>query len=172
MSRLASENSLAGGSLDGRRSVWPVIALSAGLLVIDFKLGPLIQFPILFVLPVMWAAWRHGWRMSCGLALSLAAGRFLCHWYWGFPLKLTAAVINNVLRAGGLVAVAVATAQVAGIVHALRKRVTLLEARLPVCVRCGIIQGEDGVWRPLGELPVSSRRHVCCPSCEDKFTAS
>lgn len=154
------------------RVVWQIFGLSLVLVSIDFYLGPVLQFPVLFVLPVMWGAWERGVRFGCGLALALAISRFVCHWFWDFPLDFTPAVVNNLLRAVGLVLVGVITGRVAGIVRDLRRRIVFLEARLTVCEECGVIREEDGRWVPLEDGPAPTRGRVRCPRCEEKLYGS
>lgn len=143
------------------------MGVSAALVAVDFYLGPVIQFPVLFVLPVMWAAWTAGIRFALGLALGLAAARFACHWWWGFPLSLTSAVVNNILRAATLMMVAVLAGNGAALVRNLRRRVAFLEARLAVCEDCGVIREADGMWRPIESAGRAPAR-VRCPRCEEK----
>ncbi len=144
-----------------------ILATGAVLVGVDFYLGPMIQFPVLFVLPVMWAAWAHGMSFAILLSLGLATARFVCHWWWDFPLSLTAAVVNNVLRAAVLMVVAVLVANVGALVRNLRRRVAVLEARLSVCEDCGVIREEDGAWRPV-EADARVFPRVRCPRCEEK----
>lgn len=150
------------------RSLRAILLCSITLVLVDFFLGPVIQFPVLFFLPVMWAAWRCGTRVAVTLALAFALMRFACHWYWGFPFDVTPAVINSVLRAAGLMAVAVVTANIAALTRNLKRRVALLEARLEVCGECGVVREADGSWMPLDHGHPPPRRHTRCPSCEEK----
>lgn len=149
-------------------SLRAIVLCSISLVLVDFFFGPIIQFPVLFVLPVMWAAWRRGARVAIILALSFAIMRLACHWYWRFPFDVTPAVVNSILRAAGLMAVAVATANIASLVRNLKRRVALLEARLEVCGECGVVREADGRWLPLDPGHGLPARHTRCPSCEER----
>jgi hypothetical protein len=81
-----------------RRRVGFVIGLSLMLLALDFASGPFIQFPVLFILPIILCAWWHGGRPAVLLGLLLTAARFWFNWIWGFPLEFAPAVVNTVLR--------------------------------------------------------------------------
>lgn len=153
-------------------SLRAILLCSVSLVLVDFFLGPVIQFPVLFFLPVMWAAWRCGTRVALTLALAFAVMRFACHWYWRFPFDVTPAVINSILRAAGLMAVAVVTANIAALVRNLKRRVALLEARLEVCGECGVIREADGRWMPLDSGHALPSRRTRCPSCEERHYGS
>ena len=153
---------------NGPDSLGAILLCSVALVSVDFWLGPIIQFPVLFVLPVMWAAWSRGARVAILLALGFALMRFACHWYWNFPFSVSPAVINSILRAAGLMAVAVVTANIAALVRNLKRRISLLESRLEVCGECGVIREPDGKWLPLDHAGPKSRQRICCPACEER----
>jgi hypothetical protein len=157
-------------SVTGRApdSLGSIILCSVALIAVDFYFGPIIQFTVLFVLPVMWAAWRRGARAAIFLALTFAIMRLACHWYWSFPFDVTPAFINSALRAAGLMAVAVITANVAALVRSLKRRITLLEARLEVCGECGVIREPDGRWVPLAQDSPLPGQRTRCPACEER----
>ncbi|WP_069961913.1 hypothetical protein [Lacunisphaera limnophila] len=142
------------------------MTLALVLMAVDFVLGPYIQFPVFFVVPVMLAAWHYNVAWAVLIALAMAGVRFLYHWYWNFPLEVMPATLNTVMRALVLILVAWATARTALLVRRLRKRVEELEAQLPVCKGCGVIRGEDGAWVEVGSLPAKASLH--CPTCEEK----
>jgi hypothetical protein len=152
-----------------RRNQIIIVLFAALLVVVDFVFGPYIQFPVFFVLPVMLAAWYCGAMLAVGLALALGLARFLCHWYWSFPMDFMPAIVNNVLRVIALLMVGYGTAFVSKTIRDLRKRVSVLEQQLPVCKDCGLIQTANGEWVPVESLEVKSEyAHTSCPHCQDK----
>ena len=147
---------------------WKVILLALVLLAVDFILGPYIQFPVFFVLPVILAAWLSGMRLAIILAVALAAIRLTFHWIWEFPSDFMPAVVNNLMRACVLLIVGYGTAKTAMHMKNLQKRVELLEKQLPVCSCCGLIRDGKGSWIPLNDLPPSDKSQALCPRCEEK----
>jgi hypothetical protein len=151
------------------RAQWSILVLVLILIAIDFVVGPYIQFPVFFVLPVMVAAWTTGVGWAFSLALFMAVARFFCHWYWDFPMDYMPAVVNNLMRFSVLIVVAYATARIAKLVRDLRQRVDQLERLLPVCRDCGLIRNEDGTWVPVNSLQQATKiSQTVCPHCEDK----
>jgi hypothetical protein len=150
---------------------WRVLACSAALVAVDFATGPHYTLSVLFVLPVISAAWYQGLRFACALAVGLSVMRFLCNWGWGFPLDINPALINNVLRGITLLLVAFLTNQLAAQMHKIKRRQHRLELRLPVCPACGLACREDGQWIPLDEtsrLSTTQPPRSLCPDCERK----
>jgi hypothetical protein len=145
---------------------WKLLALTGALLVMDFGLGPYIQFPVFFVVPVMLTAWFYNTAWAVAVALILAGGRFLFHWYWQFPVEVMPAALNTVMRGLVFVVIAYVTASTAVLVRRLRGRISELEAQLPVCPECGLVQNDGSKWVDAGVLPPKPR--CLCPSCEER----
>lgn len=145
---------------------WKLLGLTGALLVVDFALGPYIQFPVFFVVPVMLMAWYYNTAWAVAVALILAGGRFLFHWHWQFPIEVMPAAVNTVMRGLVFVVIAYVTAGTAVLVRRLRQRIAELEAQLPVCAECGLVQSDGSKWVDAGELPPKPR--CLCPSCEER----
>lgn len=145
---------------------WKLLVLAAVLLVVDFCLGPYIQFPVFFVIPVMLIAWYYNTGWAVAVAVAMAVGRFAFHWYWKFPMEVMPAAVNTVMRGIILVLIAYVTASTALLVRRLRQRVADLEAQLPVCEDCGLIQSGEADWVDAHEL--KPRGRCFCPTCEEK----
>jgi hypothetical protein len=145
---------------------WKFLSLAAVLMVVDFCLGPYIQFPVFFVVPVMLIAWYYNTGWAVVVALAMAGGRFLVHWYWKFPMEVMPAAVNTVMRGAVLVVIAYATASTALLVRRLRQRISELEGQLPVCQGCGLIQSTETAWVDAGTLPRKAR--CLCPACEER----
>jgi hypothetical protein len=136
-------------------------------LSLDFILGPSYQFSILVVGPVIWAAWRHNFSFAAFLAVLACVLRFACHWAWGFPVYISPAATNTVVRAISLILVALATAQAAWKYQQLKLKIHRLESHLPTCTCCGQIKRHDGEWIPVDTpTPVMDRSKLLCPVCE------
>ena len=149
---------------------WSLMCWSAALVLGDFIAGPQYAVSIFFVLPVIWAAWHLGLVFACWLAVVFSLMRFGCNWWWGFPLDFSPAVINNVLRGIVLILVAILTERLAAQFRQMRQRMKRLEARLPVCQGCGLVQRRDGQWGRLDDdsaLAESALKQLC-PECEQK----
>lgn len=148
------------------RRPWKFLTLAAVLMVVDFCLGPYIQFPVFFVVPVMLIAWYYNTGWAVAVALAMAGGRFLFHWYWDFPVELMPAALNTVMRGVVLVVIAYLTASTAILVRRLRQRIRDLEAQLPVCEECGVLQNDTGQWVDAGVMP--PKAPCLCPVCEER----
>ena len=154
--------------------VW--LGLSVATLVADYFIGPEIQFPALFVIPVSLAAWYNG----AGWGLLLAVALPLCRLYlvsvadapWS-PLESS---INAAIRIGVLGGFAWLVDRTARQSAALARRVGLLEGLYPMCAVCGKVRTGDGEWEPL-ERYVRSREKdrlapEVCPGCASEHGES
>lgn len=132
----------------------------------DWATGPMIQFPILYVLPVMAAAWFGFPRLSMAIAIGLPSLRALVEqtlWPGTPPLPYT--LLNTATHAGVLAALAGLTITAA----AALRRVAALEDILPLCRVCKRIRSEHHRWEA---LEVYIARHMetsftsgTCPDC-------
>ena len=144
------------------------IVLSVICLAIDYNLGPFIQFPIVYLVPVTLASWYSGRRFGLTLAVALPLGRFYFITLWDPPWTLTEAAINAAIRIGVLGSFAWLTARTASLNRALSSDVRLLSTTLPVCARCRKIHDAQGTWQALdtyvGQNP-DVFTHELCPDC-------
>jgi hypothetical protein len=169
MSKPAQTTHPFGPGSKSRPNPWRLLASCAALVILDFVVGPLYAISVFFVLPVIYAAWHQGLRFACALAAGLTLLRFTNHWAWGFPTSIDTALANNLMRAATLMLVAFLTEQLASQMRTIKKRLTQLEARLPVCPECGIACVRDGQWLPLDDrtpLSTTTPPGSLCPECE------
>ena len=100
-------------ALDGRRWLAPALALAASvpLAFVDYQGGPNVQFPLLYLLPIAFAAWHAGAGRGLALAFVLTGvGTALALYAWESPQSRDEVWLNAGIRAlvFGFVAVLVA----------------------------------------------------------------
>ncbi|MEW6364746.1 MAG: hypothetical protein AB1714_08920 [Acidobacteriota bacterium] len=143
--------------------IWFV--LSAGILVLDFYTGPLIQFPILFVLPVAFAALRLGRVPALALAVALPAFRAGLEVHWGDPWSMQQITSNGIIRVTLLVLIALLVDRTVR----QRREIRVLRGMLPICAFCKRIRDADGRWHQV-EVYITRESealftHTYCPEC-------
>ncbi len=135
----------------------------------DFMAGPIILFPVLFVIPVALMAWNCGLRTALWLGAILCIIRFCIQHAWGIHYTLPFALINASLRLTILFFITFLCGKLSERTQALRARVRTLEGLLPTCAHCKDIRDENGEWQQIEEY-VASRTaaqftHGICPKC-------
>lgn len=151
---------------------WFLVAIGMILSCFDFLAGPIILFPILFVVPVALLAWNCGLPTALKLGAFLAAIRFVIQYSWyGLPadMAMSSAIINAVIRLTVLFILAFLCARLSEQTQALRARVRTLEGFLPTCSFCKDIRDEEGNWHQIEEYVASHSdarfSHGVCPKC-------
>jgi len=148
---------------------WFILLLCVVFWGIDWELVPLTVFPVVFIFPVMLAAWNRGifFSLSCCAAFSVsrAAREYLLD-----QQPLTAEEIAGAsVRFFVLALLALLTLQLARQSRQLRQRVRMLEGILPICSGCKSIRDQSGNWTQLeGYLSTHSTAqfsHSFCPVC-------
>ena len=143
------------------------IALSVGCLAIDYALGPFIQFPIVYLVPVSLAAWHSGRTLGLALAVILPLCRLYFITLWDPPWTFLESAVNAAIRITVLTSFAWLVDRTASQTKRLSSEVLLLAGMLPVCSRCRKIR-QAGDWHPL-ETYVQQNpgefKHELCPHC-------
>ena len=143
------------------------IALSVGCLGIDYVLGPFIQFPIVYLIPVSLAAWNSGRNLSLTLAVILPLCRLYFMTLWDPPWTFVESAVNALIRIAVLASFAWLVDRTASQARRLSSEVLMLAGMLPVCGRCRKIrQGHD--WQPLDTYVAQNPgefKHELCPEC-------
>lgn len=143
------------------------IALSIGCLAIDYALGPFIQFPIVYLVPVSLAAWHSGRKLGLTLAVILPLCRLYFITLWDPPWTFLESAVNAAIRITVLASFAWLVDRTASQTRRLSSEVLLLTGMLPVCSRCRKIR-QAGDWQPL-ETYVRQNpgefKHELCPEC-------
>lgn len=142
------------------------------MVALDYLLGPLIQFPVFYLVPVALCAWFDGLAASLVLAIGLPLIRLYLMWRWDFPLGVATAFINAGIRGLVLSSLAVVISRTARQTRQLAQEVEVLEGLLPICAHCKKIRDENNEWQRL-ERFISQRSsaeftHGICPECRDE----
>ncbi len=152
---------------------WILFCVALVVSGFDYLAGPIVFFPILFVVPVALLAWNHGLRTALGLGALLCIIRFSIQYAaWGIPYTLPVAIINAGVRLAVLFIITFLCAKLSQQTQALRARVRTLEGFLPTCGFCKDIRDEAGNWHQMEEYITSRSEatfsHGVCPKCAAK----
>lgn len=120
------------------------VALAGGCLAIDYALGPFIQFPIVYLIPVSLAAWHSGRPLGLALAVVLPLCRLYFTTLWDPPWTFYESAVNALIRITVLTSFAWLVARNADQNRRLTAEVSMLSGMLPVCRRCRNIRQADG----------------------------
>lgn len=143
-----------------------ILAVATLVAAADWVTGPLVHFPIVYVFPVMGAAWFGFPRLAIALGIALPMLRAVVeHWIWHSPPPLPFILLNTATYAAVLLALAGLTAMAA----AALRRVAALEGILPLCRSCKRIRTEGNRWEAL-DAYVAREAHTSfssgtCPDC-------
>ena len=146
---------------------WCVLAVLA--LAAHYAIGSSVGFPVLFIVPIMLAAWHSGVRFAIAMAVVMCVVRFGYFFLESSKWTVFEAALNTVLRLLVLTVIALLTARVGRLQRALLHRVKTLEGLLPICSFCKRIRDEQNDWKQL-ETYISKRSkaqfsHSVCPEC-------
>ena len=144
------------------------VALSLGCLAVDYALGPFIQFPIVYLIPVSLAAWNSGRTLSLALAIILPLCRLYFITIWDPPWTFFESVVNAAIRITVLSSFAWLVARTAKQTRRLSAEVSILAGMLPVCRRCRKIRHAGGDWQLLDVYVLQHPgefTHEFCPDC-------
>jgi len=148
-------------------------AISLVVMTLDYLIGPVIQFPAIFIIPVSLAAWYNGWLWGVALSVALPLIRLYFTTILDTPWSFTEAAINAGIRVAVLGLFAVLIDRVAIQSAALSQRIQILEGMLPVCAVCKRIRDEHETWSQLEQYVLSRSKHgishEVCPDCAVKF---
>ena len=151
---------------------WPHVLAGGGVLLIDYATGKFIMFPILFVIPVMLAAWFSAKRTAYALAVVLPLGRLAIASLFDKPDPFVFLAINALIRMVVLGLLAFLVARTSRQTKELAQRVKQLEGILPICMFCKRIRDGQENWHPL-EVYISQHSkanfsHGICADCAKK----
>jgi hypothetical protein len=102
------------------------VLMGVAIWLLDLLTGNFLQFPILFVIPVVLSAWYCGRAMACWLAVGLPLGRLAIAALWELPSALEYIVANALIRIAVLLLIAYLVALAARQTRALQQRVDTL----------------------------------------------
>lgn len=148
----------------------PLVWVVMSILIVagDFLSGPAIQFPILFVLPVVLATRYSGKWWGVSLAVTLPFTRLLLF----FSEEATGSLFILLFNSGIRIAVLGALALLIDRQIRLQKEVEMLELFLPICSFCKKIRREDDTWTQVEAYFTEKDKvkfsHGLCPDCLEK----
>ncbi|MBN1511841.1 MAG: hypothetical protein JXB13_07485 [Phycisphaerae bacterium] len=150
-----------------RPSVTVAIAVCA--VTVDYLTGPLVRFPILFIVPVALAACGRSRWLALGLATSLPLARLGDWLIWAPPWSVWIELVNVVVQAGVLILLALVTATAARQARESSREVKILRGLLSICSFCKRIHRPDGQWEMLESYirdhSEAEFSHGLCPDC-------
>jgi hypothetical protein len=156
------------GHLSKRTRLLAWLALSVVCLFVDFETGPIIEFPLVYLVPISLAAWFNGRVWGLVLAVVLPLCRLYFRTVWEPPWTFFESSINAVIRITVFSAFAWLIDRTAGQMRALQ-HTRLLEGMLGVCSVCKNIREKDSnVWTPLEsyvEAHPDDFEPDVCPDC-------
>ena len=158
------------------RTIHPIlwIGLSGIILMVDYLLGPFVQFPVTYLIPVALASWYNGRWWGLGFSILLPLIRFYFNIaLWVIPWTIVEATINTIIRIIVLSSFAVTIDLIAKQTRELSKEVQLLKGLLPICSFCKKIRDEKNQWQTF-EKYITDRStamftHGICPECAEKY---
>jgi hypothetical protein len=146
------------------------IGIGAGLIWTDYVLGPQAQFPVIYVIPVMVAAWYSGrWAaLALAIAMPLIHGTLLL-FLWKAPGDLFTVLAPTIFRGAVIIVMALWFSRLAEHERKVHRYVDRLEGLLPICSFCKSIRNQAGTWESL-ETFISNRSkaeftHTFCENC-------
>ncbi len=152
---------------------WHWIVFSIFCLGLDYLTGPVTRFPVIFVLPVTFAAWHRGLSWAFPLALILSAALFGINHLEQPEESWLAGLENAFVRVFVLGILAMLVDAVARQYRALEQEVQVLSGLLPICSYCKKIRDEGEQWqrieRYIAAHSAASFTHSICPECEVKY---
>ena len=151
--------------------IWILLALLC--IILDYQLPLTIQFPFLFIFPVLLAAWYNSQWIGIAYAIILPLARLYSVMFKPVPWPFSQSVINTAIRIGVFIIIAVLTSKAARKTESLEKEVKALSGLLPICSSCKKIRNEAQSWVPL-EKYISEHSHAIfthglCSDCTKKY---
>jgi hypothetical protein len=147
-------------------------AVGVVLIAVDYVVGPDTQFPVIYAVPVILAAWYSGRGTAFTLAIVLPLVHTLFVAGLWRPDHWATIVATTAIRASAVMLVGLWFARLAAHERAVSRHVESLEGLLPICMFCKSIKNDGGEWEPLE--PYLSKRsdtqfsHCFCPECQIK----
>ncbi len=143
-------------------------AFAGVLTAIDASGGALVDYPAVYFIPTVFAAWYSGRRTALGLVAVVTSVQLVelgmtPDVAWLLPLGMT------ILRAVVISFMAIWFARLEQYERQVERYVGELEGLLPICAFCKSIRDESGSWEKL-ERYISARSradfsHSVCPDC-------
>jgi hypothetical protein len=146
---------------------WTILAVAA--LAIDYLTGPLIRFPIMYLLPVVLASWYNGRYWGLVFAVGMPLVHLTYRKFWITPFGFTDVAVNAAIQIAVFSAFGCLVHKVAVQKRALEQEIRTLQGILPICSFCKRIRNLDGEWESLeGYITKRSEAefsHGICAQC-------
>jgi hypothetical protein len=141
------------------------VGIGIGILLLDYRTGPLLMFPILFTIPVVLSAWLCSAGLAYALAVLLPVGRFLIAAFVDVPQSILADAANGLIRIMVLCFLAFLVARIAR----QERQIKVLHGLLPICMFCKRILDDRTGWQRLetyiAQHSEAEFSHGLCPEC-------
>lgn len=150
---------------------WIFLSFLSGYL--DYLTGPFIQFPIFYLIPILWAVWNRGIGWGIGLSIPLASIRFVFIPLWpNVQWTVFETTINVLIRVFVFILFSYLINKIAIEKRNMEHDLDTLKGILPICGFCKKIRNNDGSWDTF-EHYITSRSeasfsHGLCPDCAKK----
>jgi len=153
----------------GRVNPWWWTAVAASFLAFDYFGGGGTEFPTLYLVPVIFAAWYSGKWAAIALAIAVSLLHTLVLILGWHGEDLTLPILMTLVRGVVVSVLALWFARLSEHERQLHRYVVKLEGLLPICSHCKSIKNEAGQWESL-EAFMSERSdadfsHGLCPNC-------
>jgi hypothetical protein len=153
----------------GRVNPWWWAAVGALFIAIDYAGAAGTEFPTLYLIPVILAAWYSGAWPAIALAVAVSAFHVLVLILGWQGEDLTLPIAMTLVRLVVVSVMGLWFARLSEHERQLHRYVVKLEGLLPICSHCKSIKNEAGDWEPL-EAFMSERSgadfsHGLCPNC-------
>lgn len=149
------------------------ILLSLIILYLDYVTGPEIQFPVLFVVPVIFITCYNNlvWGLFLSVLLPLISVYYIL--LWDENEILIYILINLAIRISIFCFIAYLIDIVKKQKRVLSERINNLEKFLPICSFCKKIRDENNQWHSV-ESYISGKTntefsHGICPDCAKRY---
>ena len=144
------------------------LVIASLLIIFEYLNDKLIQFPIIFVIPIMLASWFCAPHIGYSFAIGMAVVRLSFDFSWDNPDLFKYEIGNAVINVGVLLFISFITSQAAR----MTREVKLLQGILPTCCFCKKIQDKENKWHPI-ENYIENRTdanfsHGICPECAQR----
>ena len=140
-------------------------------LVVDYETGPIIEFPLVYLVPISMAAWFGGRTWGLVLAVVLPLCRLYFRTIWNPPWTFVESSVNAAIRITVFASFAWLIDRTAYQMRELR-HTRLLETMLGVCSVCRSIRNQrSDAWQSIEDYardhPEEMQPDVC-PDCGAK----
>ena len=149
-------------------SAWITFSLAA--LTLDFISGSYLTVPILYVIPVLVAAWNRGLKWALPMTVALSLTRTSFNFVWDVPLSYSS-ISMTIFRGCMLALLAFFVSREASRRRALKVSAKQLTGIVPICSFCKKVRDDKSQWQQV-ESYISARTeakfsHTFCPHCAE-----